>query len=137
MSEYLHVAMVTLLALALFFWMGVRVGSARQRHAVTAPATTGHPEFERHFRVQANTLEGLVLFLPALWLFAIYVNEPIAAGLGGVWIIGRIMYMMSYVKDPAKRGPGFGIQALATLVLLLSGLGWVAWLMVAALLQHS
>ena len=122
------VALVTLLALLLFFWMGIRVSSARQRHAVTAPATTGHPEFERHFRVQANTLEGLVLFLPSLWLFAIFVgSDVIAAGLGGVWIIGRIMYMMSYVKEPTKRGPGFGIQALATMVLLLGSLGWVVW----------
>jgi len=134
MTDYLHVAMVTLLSLVLFVWMGVRVGSARQRHAVTAPATTGHPEFERHFRVQANTLEGLVLFLPALWLFAIYVNEPIAAAVGLVWIIGRIMYMMSYVKEPNSRSTGFGIQALATMVLLLGGLGWVAWRMVEAFL---
>ena len=134
MLDYVHVAMVTLLSLALFFWMGIRVGSARQRHAITAPATTGHPEFERHFRVQANTLEGLVMFLPSLWLFAIYGNEPIAAGLGLVWIIGRIMYMMSYVKDPTKRGPGFGIQALASLALLIGAIGWVAWRMVAAFL---
>ena len=132
MTEYLHVAMVTLFALILFFWMGIRVGSARQRHAITAPATTGHPEFERHFRVQANTLEGLVVFLPSLWLFATYVNELIAAGLGLVWITGRIMYMMSYVKDPTKRGPGFGIQALATLVLLFGAVGWVAWRIVAS-----
>jgi glutathione S-transferase len=122
------VALVTLLALLLFFWMGIRVSSARQRHAVTAPATTGHPEFERHFRVQANTLEGLVLFLPSMWLFAIFVgSDYIAAGLGVVWIIGRIMYMMSYVKEPTKRGPGFGIQALATMVLMLGSLGWVVW----------
>ena len=132
MTEYLHVAMVTLFALILFFWMGIRVGSARQRHAITAPATTGHPEFERHFRVQANTLEGLVVFLPSLWLFATYVNELIAAGLGLVWITGRVMYMMSYVKDPTKRGPGFGIQALATLVLLFGAVGWVAWRIVAS-----
>ena len=132
MTEYLHVAMVTLFALILFFWMGIRVGSARQRHAITAPATTGHPEFERHFRVQANTLEGLVVFLPSLWLFATYVNELIAAGLGLVWITGRIMYMMSYVKDPTKRGPGFCIQALATLVLLFGAVGWVAWRIVAS-----
>ena len=130
MTQYLHVAMVTLIALVLFLWMGIRVSSARQRHAVTAPATTGHPEFERHFRVQANTLEGLVMFLPSLWLFAIYVYEPIAAGLGLVWVIGRIMYMMSYVKDPTKRGPGFGIQAVATMVLMIGALGWVAWRLV-------
>ncbi len=134
MLDFVHVAMVTLLSLVLFFWMGIRVGSARQRHAITAPATTGHPEFERHFRVQANTLEGLVMFLPSLWLFGIYLNEPIAAGLGLIWIIGRILYMMSYVKDPTKRGPGFGVQALATLTLLIGALGGVAWRMIAVFL---
>ncbi len=137
MLQYVHVAMVTVISLILFLWMGIRVGSARQRHAVTAPATTGHPEFERHFRVQANTLEGLVLFLPSLWLFAIYVYEPIAAGLGLVWVIGRIMYMMSYVKDPAKRGRGFGIQALAMLVLLIGALGGVAWAMAGEFMSRG
>jgi uncharacterized membrane protein YecN with MAPEG domain len=126
------VALVTLLALLLFFWMGMRVSGARTKHAITAPATIGHPEFERHYRVQANTLEGLVMFLPALWLFAVYWNaDLIAAGLGVVWIIGRVMYMLSYVKDPQKRGPGFGIQALATLVLVLGALGRVVWDLVA------
>ena len=128
------VALVTLLALFLYFVMSLRVAGARAKFGVAAPATTGHAEFECHFRVQSNTGEWLLLFLPSLWLFAIYVNEPIAAGLGLVWIIGRIMYMMSYVKEPTKRGPGFGIQALATLVLLLGAIGWVAWRMVAAFL---
>jgi glutathione S-transferase len=121
------VALDTLFALMLFFWMCVRVGGARARFGIAAPATAGHPEFERHFRVQMNTLEGLVVFLPSLWLFAVYVNEEVAAALGLVWIVGRILYMQGYVKDVKSRGLGFGIQALATLVLMLGSLGWIVW----------
>jgi glutathione S-transferase len=122
-----YVAFVTLLALMVYVWMFMRVGSARQRFGVEAPAVTGHPEFERHFRVQANTLEGLIVFLPSLWLFAAYLNELVAAGLGLVWVLGRVLYMMSYAKDPKTRSAGFGIQALATLVLLFGAIGGVAW----------
>jgi glutathione S-transferase len=122
-----YVALVTLLALLVYLWMFMRVGSARGRFGVEAPAVTGHPEFERHFRVQANTLEGLIVFLPALWLFAVYLNEMVAAGLGLVWVIGRIMYMLSYAKDPKTRSAGFGIQALATVALLFGAVGAVVW----------
>jgi hypothetical protein len=122
-----YVALVTLLALMVYVWMFMRVGSARQRFGVEAPAVTGHPEFERHFRVQANTLEGLIVFLPSLWLFGAYLNELIAAGLGAVWIVGRVLYMISYAKDPKTRSAGFGIQALATVALLFGALGAVAW----------
>ncbi len=124
------IALVTLLSLALFFWMGADVARARIRFGVPAPAVTGHPEFERHFRVQANTLEGLVLFLPALWVFALTIDgvrgsnlgDNIGAALGLVWIVGRVIYMRSYVRDPASRGLGFGVQALATVLLLMGGL---------------
>ena len=122
-----YVALVTLLALMVYVWMFMRVGSARSRLGVEAPAVTGHPEFERHFRVQANTLEGLIVFLPSLWLFALYLNEMVAAGLGLLWIIGRVLYMLSYAKDPKTRSAGFGIQALATLALLFGAVGGVAW----------
>jgi glutathione S-transferase len=122
------VALVTLLALVLYMWMGIRVSRARTRCGVHAPATTGNPEFERHFRVQANTLEGLVVFLPALWLFAVFTgSDYVAAGLGVVWIIGRVMYMLGYAKAAESRGPGFGIASLAQVVLLLGALGFVAW----------
>jgi len=124
-----YVALVTLLALMVYVWMFMRVGSARGRLGVEAPAVTGHPEFERHFRIQANTLEGLIVFLPALWLFAVYLNEMVAAGLGALWIIGRIMYMLAYAKDPKTRSAGFGIQALATVALLFGALGGVAWML--------
>jgi uncharacterized MAPEG superfamily protein len=128
-SHALHgyVALVTLLALVVYLWMFMRVGSARQRFGVEAPAVTGHPEFERHFRIQANTLEGLIVFLPALWLFALYLNEIAAAVLGLVWVVGRLLYMFSYATDPKTRSTGFGIQALATLILLFGALGSVVW----------
>jgi len=129
------IALVTLLSLALFFWMGADVARARIRFGVFAPAVTGHPEFERHFRVQANTLEGLVLFLPALWVFALTIDglrgsvlgDKIGAALGLVWIVGRVIYMRSYVRDPASRGLGFGVQALATVLLLIGGLVAIVW----------
>jgi glutathione S-transferase len=133
-------ALVTLLSLALLFWMGAGVARARVRFGVLAPAVTGHPEFERHFRVQANTLEGIILFLPSLWLFALTVDglrggdlgDKIGAALGLVWIIGRVIYMRSYVRDPARRGLGFGVQALASMLLLIGGLVAVVWVLVKA-----
>jgi uncharacterized membrane protein YecN with MAPEG domain len=120
------VALVTLLALAVFMWMGLRVAAARARRGVAAPATTGDPEFERHFRIQANTLEGLIVFLPALWLFAVFSgSDYAAAGLGLVWIVGRVIYALGYAKAAERRGPGFGLQALAQIALLLGALGFV------------
>jgi glutathione S-transferase len=129
-----YAALVTLLALTVYLWMFIRVGSARGRFGVEAPAVTGHPEFERHFRVQANTLEGLIIFLPALWLFAIYLNEAIAAGLGLIWVGGRVMYMLSYAKDPKTRSAGFGVQALATVALLFGAAGAVVWALLKPLI---
>jgi glutathione S-transferase len=129
------IALVTLVSTALFFWMGAAVARARVRFGVPAPAVTGHPEFERHFRVQANTLEGIVLFLPSLWVFALTIDamrgndlgDKIGAALGLVWIVGRVIYMRSYVRDPASRGLGFGVQALATVLLLIGGLVAIVW----------
>jgi glutathione S-transferase len=128
-------ALVTLLSLFVYLWTCVRVGHARVRYGVAAPATTGDPVFERCYRVQCNTLEWLVVFLPALWLFCLFVDrvfasalgDAIGSGLGLVWAIGRVLYGVSYVRDPAKRGPGFGVQALATLLLLLGALVAVIW----------
>src|SRR5580692_6793629 len=121
------VALVTLLALLLYVWMSLRVGSARQRYGVEAPAVTGHPEFERHFRVQANTTESLIIFLPALWLFALYLNDWVAAAFGLVWIVGRVIYMNSYVRDPKSRSLGFGVQAIGLLALLFGALAAAIW----------
>ena len=133
-GSHTYVALVTLLALLVYVWMFMRVGSARSRFGVEAPAVTGHPEFERHFRIQANTLEGLIVFLPALWLFAIYLNDLVAAGLGLVWVVGRVMYMLSYAQDPKTRSAGFGIQALATVALLFGAVGAVVWALLKAVI---
>jgi glutathione S-transferase len=133
---HLSVALITVLALMVYLWQGQRVGSARGRLGVPAPATTGNPEFERHFRVQANTLEGLIVFLPSLWLFAIYTPyDAIAAALGVIWIVGRVLYTTGYAKEASARSLGFGIQILATLVLLLGGGGAVVWTMIRS--YHS
>jgi glutathione S-transferase len=125
------VAIVTLLALLVYFYMGLRVGQARTKYGVEAPAVTGNPDFERNYRIQMNTLEWLPLFLVSLWLFAIaWGSDLVAAGVGLVWIVGRILYLTGYSKAAAARGPGFGIQALATGVLLFGALGKIIWMVV-------
>ena len=124
---YHFTALVTVLALMLYLYMSVRVSQARGKFGVKAPAITGNADFERIFRVQMNTLEWMPIFLPALWLFAIYVSDWIAALIGLVWIAGRAMYMVSYTKAAAKRGPGFGVQATAASVLLAGALIAILW----------
>jgi uncharacterized membrane protein YecN with MAPEG domain len=127
MMEHRWTALVTILALLVYLGLGLKVAFARGKSGIEAPAMTGHPLLERANRVHVNTLEWLPLFLAGLWLFAIYWNEMVAAGLGLVWIIGRLVYSAGYTADPAKRSTGFLIQALATLVLLLGALGRIAW----------
>lgn len=117
------VAIVTLVSLLVYVWMILRIGGARRRSGIDAPAMTGDPELERHIRVQANTVEWLVIYLPSLWLFAIYWNDLFAAATGVVWIIGRILYALGYAADAKKRELGFVIQMLATAVLLFGALG--------------
>jgi uncharacterized membrane protein YecN with MAPEG domain len=132
MEPHYEVAIVTLLALLVYFWMGLRVGAARRKTGIQAPAMTGDPLLERSVRVQANTLEWLPIFLPSLWLFALYWNDWIAAVAGLVWIVGRILYALGYVADPARREAGFLIQTLATAVLLFGALGRIVWAMVTS-----
>ena len=124
------VAIVTLLTLLLYFWMGLAVGRARARFGVAAPAISGHPDFERVFRVQANTLEWLPIYLPSLWLFALAWNDRVAAGLGVIWIVGRYLYMTGYSKAAERRELGFMIQALATAVLVFGALGRLIYLLI-------
>jgi uncharacterized membrane protein YecN with MAPEG domain len=130
MQPHSLVAIVTLLALLTYFWMGLQVGRARTRCGVQAPAMTGDPVLERTIRAHYNTLEWLPLFLVSLWLFALYWNDLAAAGLGVVWIVGRIAYALGYVADPGKREAGFIIQALATAVLLFGALGRAVYVLV-------
>jgi glutathione S-transferase len=116
------VALATVGALILYMFVTIRVGSARAKYGVPAPAMTGNPDFERVVRVQANTLEQLVVFLPALWLFGHFVSARYGAALGLVWIIGRALYAWGYYQSADKRGPGFGIAIMATIVLVLGSL---------------
>jgi hypothetical protein len=115
-------AILVLLTIALLVWTSMLVGRARVRLGVAAPATTGNPEFERVFRVQMNTLEAAVLFLPTLWLAAQYGTAAVTAGAGLVWFAGRVYYALSYMKNAASRSPGFGIAALGWAVMLLDAL---------------
>lgn len=119
-----YVAIVTAVALLQFFWFGWQVGAARSKYNVPAPAVSGNEVFERVFRVQMNTLEQLVVFLPALWIFASYVSALWAAILGAVFIVGRGVYSMSYVRDPKSRSIGFALTALPNLALLVGILIW-------------
>jgi glutathione S-transferase len=120
---YHFTALVTCLSILLYFFTGFRVGKARTAFHIQPPAISGDPAFERVFRVQMNTLEWMPIFLPSLWLFAIYVSDPVAALIGVVWIVGRIVFMIGYSQAANKRGPGFAIQALAAATLWLGALG--------------
>ncbi|WP_448035050.1 MAPEG family protein [Bradyrhizobium liaoningense] len=123
-------ALVTLLAIAFYFFTAINVSRSRTKTGVKVPAMSGHPDFERAFRIQMNTLEWMPIFLPALWLFAIYISDAIAAGIGVVWIIGRIVYFVGYSKAAAKRGMGFAIQSIAAMALWAGTLGAVVLRMV-------
>jgi uncharacterized MAPEG superfamily protein len=121
MNANLWPALATIAALWVYVGTFIACGRARAAHGIKAPATTGHPAFERAFRVQQNTLEQLVIFLPGLWIFADTVDAKWAGIVGLVWSAARILYGWSYVRNPDSRGPGFGLAALASLILLGGG----------------
>jgi glutathione S-transferase len=129
MPPFAYVAVVTLLALLAYFWMGMQVAGARGKSGIQAPAMTGDPLLERTIRAHYNTLEWLPLFLVPLWLFAMFWDEKIAAAIGVVWIVGRILYQRGYVAEAGKRSTGFLIQSLAVAVLLFGSLGRVIYLL--------
>ena len=120
-------ALVTCLTILMYFLFSFQVGKARATYGVKAPAISGNPDFERVFRVHMNTLEWMPIFLPALWLFAIYVSDAIAAALGVIWIAGRIVFMIGYRKASSKRGPGFAIQGGAAIILWLGATVAILW----------
>lgn len=113
---------VALLALIEYMAIATLTGRARGTYDIKAPATTGHPVFERWYRVQMNTVEQLVIFLPAFFLFARYVSPAWAGWIGLVWIVGRALYARSYVADPETRGLGFALNFVPTAVLVLGAL---------------
>ncbi|MEX0941800.1 MAG: MAPEG family protein [Pseudomonadales bacterium] len=123
---------VTMLALLEVIVFGSMAGYARGKYGVRAPATTGHEMFERHYRVHYNTIEQLVIFLPALWAFGYYIGQYWAAGVGMIYVIGRIIYAVTYIKDPATRGVGTLLSVIPCWILVLGALvGAVIQLQVA------
>ena len=116
------VLIVITVALLEYMWFGMLVGKARGKTGIKAPATTGDPEFECYHRVQQNTMELLVAFIPGIIIFAQMWRADIAAGLGVLFIIGRFLYLRAYVADPSKRTIGFILSWLPTLILLIGGL---------------
>ncbi|MBE9119947.1 MAPEG family protein [Tychonema sp. LEGE 07199] len=111
-------SLITISALILYFILTLNVGRARFKYKVSPPQMTGNPDFERVVRVHQNTLEQLILFLPSLWIFSQFISPIWAAGIGAVWIIGRILFAWGYYQAAEKRAAGFGISTLATLTLL-------------------
>ena len=116
------VAIITVLALMQFIFFGMRVGQMRGKHGVKAPDMTGDPEFMRMFRIHQNTMEQLIVFVPALWIFAHYWDPKWGAAIGLIYIASRFVYYLGYLKDPKDRGRGFGIGFAAITVLLVGGI---------------
>jgi glutathione S-transferase len=112
MNHYLYTSFITLLTVLLLFAVTFNVGRARGQYQIKAPAIFGHELFERAYRIQLNTIENVLMFLPALWLYAIYIGDKGAGDSGVIWLIARIWYAISYQINPAKRGPGFLISIL-------------------------
>jgi len=123
------VVIVTVLALAQYMFFGIQVAGARQKSGVKAPAMAGDAHFERVNRVHQNTLEQLIVFLPALWIYAHYVNPLWGAGMGVVYLVGRFVYSAAYIKDPATRSPGFTLSFLPGIVMSV-------WALVVAVLHY-
>jgi glutathione S-transferase len=125
-------ALVTLLAILVYLYSSILVSRARGKFGIKLPAISGNPDFERVFRAQMNTLEWLPIFLPSLWLFAVYVSDGVAAAIGLVWVIGRILYVLGYAQAVVKRSLGFAIQASAAIVLWVGAFGAIVWRLVQA-----
>lgn len=123
MHDFRWPALITLATLVLLFVTTVNVGRARGKYGIKAPAVSGNPDFERVFRVQMNTFESTLMFLPALWLFAAFVSGVWSAALGAVWVVGRVWYAIAYQQAANKRGPAFGISTMIIAVLTL-GAAW-------------
>jgi glutathione S-transferase len=114
-----YTAIVTILAVLFYFFVAMRVATAHIKFGVKLPAMSGHPDFERIYRVQMNTLEWMPIFLPLLWLSAIYFSDLASAAVGLLWIVGRILYFRGYSLAVEKRLPGFAIQAIACVLLFI------------------
>jgi len=108
---------ITMLALLQFVYFGAKVGAARNKYDVKAPATTGNETFERHYRVHYNTLEQLIVFLPSLWAFGFYVSFQYGAILGVIYLIGRMLFAKAYVEEPKSRAIGAMLSGLPGIIM--------------------
>jgi glutathione S-transferase len=120
------IELVTILAILQFMVFGMLVGSARGKYKIKAPATTGHDLFERVYRIQMNTLELLISFLPALWLATRYWSPNLVAAIGAVYLVGRVLFYWGYINPSRSRTLGFVLSISPVFILLLACLvGWV------------
>jgi glutathione S-transferase len=123
------VVIITILALVQYMYFGVKAGGARGKYGIKAPAISGDEQFERVNRVHGNTLEQLVVLIPALWMYAKFVNPLWGAGMGVVYLVGRVIYSMAYTKDPSTRTLGFALSFIPGVVMLL-------WVLVVAVMSY-
>jgi glutathione S-transferase len=123
MHDFRLPALITLATGVLHFALAWNVGRARAKYGIRAPAIAGNADFERVFRVHMNTIEGTIMFLPALWVYAAFVSETWSAALGAVWVAARVWYAIAYQQNAAKRGPAFGASTFV-FVVLTAGAAW-------------
>ena len=112
------VEFITLLSIVQVFGFGILVGRVRRIYGVASPKMSGHDVVERYIRIQQNTFELLIMLLPSLWICARYIMPEIAAGLGAIYIFGRILYLRGYSKSPSKRHLGFGVSIAPIFILI-------------------
>ncbi|MES2297408.1 MAG: MAPEG family protein [Pseudomonadota bacterium] len=112
-------AWITLATITIYFWMGMNAARARVKHGIKAPVMDGPIEFMSVHRVLANTLEQMAVFLPALWMCAVFLGDAWAAAGGALWCVGRVLYALGYYQDPSRRTLGFTMSFSATILLML------------------
>jgi glutathione S-transferase len=125
MDTYHYTLLGTLAALAVFIWAMIGVGRARAKTGIKAPATSGHPDFERAFRAHQNSMEQLVIFLPLVWIVAVLFGDMWGGIYAAIWVVGRVLYVAAYTAAADKRSTGFMIGGLATLAALVASIAGV------------
>jgi glutathione S-transferase len=115
-------ALIILIALLQYLAFTALVGLRRGKHSVKAPQTSGHDIWERQFRVQQNTMEQLVIFIPTMIAFSMYTSARWALLPGVLFVAGRQLYYHQYVSDPASRTPGMALTLLANVILLVGAM---------------
>jgi uncharacterized membrane protein YecN with MAPEG domain len=118
---------IVMLALVEYTWFTIRVGASREKHGIKAPATFGDETWERKFRVQQNTLEQLIIFIPATYAFAYYLSTTWVLLPAAMFIIGRFLYSGEYISKPESRVPGMSLTLLANAILVVGTLGKLVW----------